>query len=266
MFITKKSRLKILLIGIAYIIVASFCVVSSVYLASLGEENKLWCLGVALYILCPLIVLCGIYAEGKGKLVNLGNKLVRNDLNPREFIAHYENLKSSPDLVVNKPSLEVLLMVLAAYEALDDKERIFATLDEMLLIAKDKKKSFVKLLKASCLFDNGKIDEAEALFSEVSSSKTDFLCVALSDSILKTDRAKAIGDYKTAEVNLLKRLEQKFPKRDNLSNLVLYFNLAEIYEKTADIEKAVSYYEYCVQNGGETAIKASAKEALERLK
>ena len=142
MFITKKSRLKILIIGIAYIVVASLCVASSVYLVSLGEENKLWCLGVVLYILCPLIVLCGIYAEGKGKLINLGNKLLRDDLNPKEFIAHYENLKSSPELVVNKPSFEVLLLLVSCYEMLQDRENSLATLDEMLLIAKDKKKNY----------------------------------------------------------------------------------------------------------------------------
>ena len=57
------------------------------------NENFLLILGIIVYLLCILMIFWGRYAEGKGKLINLGNKLVRNELKPAEFILHYESLK-----------------------------------------------------------------------------------------------------------------------------------------------------------------------------
>lgn len=44
-----------------------------------------------------------------------------------------------------------------------------------------------------------------------------------------------------------------------------HYNLGEICEKLNRNEDAVSYYQYCVINGGETAIKKSAIEKLQSL-
>ena len=265
MFLTKKSRLKILLMVICYLVLGSLCIALSITSDLIWMDSVIFYIGIILYALCPLLVLWGLYAEGKGILINFGNKLVRNELKPAEFIKYYENLKNSPDLIVNKPSIEVLNLVSTAYELLGDKEHSMQIVDEMLLIAGEKKKNLVKLIKVSHLFDCGKIEEAEMLFEEVRSLKMDFVCQSLADAILKTDRANALGDYKTVEVYNLNRLEQSFPKLDNAGKLVVNFSLGEVYEKMGDNEKAIKHYRFCAENGGETAIKDAANTAIEKL-
>ena len=95
--------------------------------------------------------------------------------------------------------------------------------------------------------------------------KLDLISQGIVDMIRKGDRAMAIGDYKTVVDFNLVRLEQKFPKLNNLSNLALRYTLAEAYEKLGETENALTYYRYCAEHGGETAIRSSAKAALERL-
>ena len=74
----------------------------------------------------------------------------------------------------------------------------------------------------------------------------------------------AMGDYKIAEAENLRLLEQTFPKLDNLGKLLVHYELGKIYENLDNTEKAVTHYQYCVEFGGETAIKESAKEAIKK--
>lgn len=266
MFITKKSFRKILLMAILYFVLGSLLLGLGIVLENLDAGNKfLFILGAVCYLLCPLIIVWGRYAEGKGKIVNSGNKLVRNELKPFEFIKEYQRLTNAPDLVVNKPSIEVLHLLAIAYDCLDDRENCLCAVDEMIAVASEKKKAFAKLIKSSFLFSYGMTEEAEAIFTEAQALKQDFVCQVLIDAILKSDRAMALGDYKTVEMYNLKMLAQTFPKPDNLTKLVIHFKLGEVYEKLQENEKAISYYKYCVDNGGETAIKRSAKNALEKI-
>ena len=85
------------------------------------------------------------------------------------------------------------------------------------------------------------------------------------DAILKMDRAMAMGDYKTVEMFALKTLDRPFPKPDNLENLMLHYALGEAYEKMQDSENAAKHYQYCADNGGETALKTASIAALQRL-
>lgn len=265
MFLTKKGFRKILIMAICYFILGSICITVAILFSNIGIDAEfIFVLGVIVYILNVFIIFCGRYAEGKGKLINLGNKLVRNELRPTEFIKVYKALKNSNDLVIKKPSIEVLQLVAIAYDSLDDRENALATVDEMVTIASEKKKAYAALIKTSFLFSYGKKDEAEKLFAEIQRLKHNFMCKALIDAILKSDRAMAMGDYKTVELYNLKMLEQAFPKLDNLGKLVVHYRLGEVYEKLQDIEKAASHYKYCVNYGGETAIKISAKAATER--
>ena len=266
MFLTKKGFWKIVLMTICYLAIGSFCMAAGGMLVALGADAKfIFVLGTFCYIMCPIIIAWGRYAEGKGKWVNLGNKLVRKELKPYEFIKEYQCLRNSDHLVVNKPSLEVLQTVAIAYDSLDDRENCLAVADEMIQIASKKKKTFAKLIKCSFLYSYDMIDEAESIFNEARASKQDLICTALMDAILKGDRSKATGDYKTAEAYNLKMLTQTFPKLDNLGKLIVHSNLGEIYEKTQNNEKAIPYYQYCVDHGGETAIKERAKAALEKI-
>ena len=266
MFLTKKGFWKIIIMTLCYFAIGSFCIAAGVMLTILDTDaNFLFVLGFFCYVLCPLFIFWGRYAEGKGKLINLGNKLVRNELQPHEFIKEYQRLKNSTDLVVNKPSIEILQLVAIAYDSLDDRENCLSAVEEMISVASVKKKTFAKLIKCSFLFSYDMIDEAEAIFTETRTSKQNFICQALSDAIFKSDRAMVMGDYKTVEAHNLKMLSQTFPKLDNLSRLIIHYKLGEVYEKLQSYEKAIPYYKYCIDNGGETAIKKSAKTALQRI-
>ena len=267
MFLTKKSVRKILIMAICYFILGSIAISLWLVFNSMGiNENFLLILGIIVYLLCILMIFLGRYAEGKGKLINLGNKLVRDELKPAEFILHYESLKNSNDLVIKKSSVEVLQLVAIAYDSLDDKENVLVTVDEMLDIADDKKKALSNLIKCSILFSYGNFEEAELLFNETQKQKLDIMCSGLADAILKSDRAMAMGDYKTVEAYNLKLLERSFPKLDNLGKLVVHYKLGEVYEKMQDNSKAATYYQYCADFGGETAIKKSAIEKLQHIK
>lgn len=265
MFLSKKGLLKIFVVAISWFLVACFCVLSYNYLLNMGVKIKfLLILGIISYLICCISIFWGRYAEGKGILINLGNTLVRKELKPAEFIKEYETLKNSTDLVIKKPSVDVLLLVATAYDVLNDRENVLKTVDEMLAVAGKKKKAYVNLIKTSFLFSYDRKEEAESLFIETQQAKLDFMCKSLTDNILKTDRAMAMGDYKIAEAENLRLLEQTFPKLDNLGKLIVHYQLGEVYEKLNDNEKAVLHYQYCVNHGRETAIKQSAKAAIEK--
>ena len=266
MFLTKKGFWKIVLMVFFYFAIGSFCIAAGGILTALDVGAVfLFALGAFCYIACPIIIVWGRYAEGKGGLINLGNKFVRNELRPYEFIKEYQRQKNSTDLVVNKPSFEILQLLVSAYDSLDDRENCLSTIEEMIRLASEKKKPLAKLIKCSFLFSCDRIDEAEAIFTEIQTSKQTFICQALMDAIFKSDRAMAMGDYKTVEVYHFKMLSQTFPKPDNLSKLIHHYKLGEVYEKLQNYEKAIPYYKYCIDNGGETAIKEYAKSALQRI-
>lgn len=266
MFLTKKGLFKILIMAICYFILGSIAIFVWAVFKSMGiQENFLLILGIIAYSLCVPLIFWGRYAEGKGKLINSGMQLVRKELKPADFIRQYETLKNTKELVINKPSIEALQLVALAYDLLDDKEAALATVDEMIDTAGDKKKTFAKLVKASFLFSYERKEEAERLFEAAQKQKLDFMSQSLADAILKSDRAMAMGDYKTVEAYNLQALQRSFPKLDNLGKLIVHFKLGEVYEKLQDGEKAVTYYRYCVAHGGETAITKTAGEKLQAL-
>lgn len=266
MFLTKKSFRKILIMAICYFILGCICITFAILFTNMGIDSTfLFTLGVIVYALNVLMIFCGRYAESKGKLINLGNKLVRNELQPAKFIKHYEFLNKSDDLIIKKPSIEVLQLVAVAYDSLDDRENALLIADEMIDVASKKKKAFANLLKTSLLFSYNKEGEAEELFNEMQKQKLDIKSTGLVDAILKSERAMVMGDYKTVENYSLRMLERSFPKLDNLGKLVVHYELGEVYEKLEDNSKAIIHYQYCADFGGETAIKTSAIEKLQHL-
>lgn len=266
MLLTKKGLTKIIIMAVCYFILGSSCVITGIFFANMGsDDGVLFLLGAVTYILGVLFAFLGRYAEGKGKLINLGNKLVRNELKPAEFIKAYTLLRNSDDLVICKPGVEILQLLAVAYNSLDDTQACLAAVEEMIASADEKKKTYAALCKASFLFDCGKTQEAELLFAQAQTGKLDLMSAALADVILKSDRAMAMGDYKVAEMYNLKMLAQAFPKPDNLSILIVHYNLGEIYEKTRQMEKAIFHYQYCADHGGETAIKRSAAQKLQSI-
>ena len=266
MLLTKKGFAKVLIMAICYIALGSISIAFWAIFAFTGSEaTLLLILGIVLYLLCALITLWGLYAEEKGKLLNTAQKLVRVELRPAEFIKQYEALRGSPELIINKPCFETLQMLAIAYDTLDDRESCLATVKEMISVAPDKKKNQVELFYVSVLFSYEKKDEAERLFNELQVQRLDAVGKMMVDSILKSDRAMVMGDYKTVEMYNLQLLERAFPKLDNLGKLIVNYKLGEVYEKQGKIEKSLAHYKYCAINGGETAIKISAERAIENL-
>ena len=266
MFLTKKGFWKAVIVALCYCALGCFCFLLAILLNALNADAKgLLVLGIVCCALSPLLFFWGRYAEGKGKLINTGNKLIRQEFRPAEFIKQYKDLLNSSDLVVKKPSVEILELVAVAYHCLDDRENCLATVDEMVSIASEKQRALTKLIKISYLYSYGMTEEAEQLYSEIRKLKLNAICTLVADNILKGDRAKAMGDYKTVEAHCLKKLEQTFPKLDDLGKLILHFELGEVYEKMQDREKAILNYKYCADLGGETAIKTNAVSALQRL-
>ncbi len=266
MFLTKKGFAKILVLSILCFAVGSICLFFAIVSAMLDiDSTTLFILSILLFLWGVLVIFTVRNAEGKIVHIKLANKLVNNELRPAEFIKEYELLKNSQDLVIKKPDIEILQFVLAAYDSLGDKENSLAIADEMISVAGDKKKAYAKLMKSSLLFSHGEIEEAEAIFAEAQKGKLNFLTAALADTVIKSDRAIAMGDYKIAEPYLLNRLEQTFPKPSNLSKVDLHYSLGKIYENTGEKEKALNYYQYCAENGGETYMKAAAEDAIKRL-
>ena len=266
MFLTKKSFRKIIIMAAAYFVLGGFAILLDSTFKAIGVgDGALFIIGVIAFAAGALFALLGYYVEGEGKLINLGNRLIRKELRPAQFIKEYESLKNSCDLVVNKPSFDVLLLVVLAYDCLDDQEKCLAAMDEMISVAKGKKKNRARLFKASVLFAYGQKEEAQALLVEIQGQKLGVLSTAMMDIIIKTDRAMAMGDYETAKAYYLQMLENESKKSDNYAKLAGNYKLGEIYEKLNDKEKALTYYKYCAENGGETAIRPLSVSALERL-
>lgn len=266
MFLTRKALKKIRLLSGAYFVMGLLCLLISGMIASFGIESKfLIILGIICFPLGLFSRITGRYAEGKGSLLNSGNKLIYKDLRPAEFIHLYEEKRDSSENVVSTPDFDVLRLVTAAYDALGDTEHELETIEEMLSIASEKKKPLANLLKASVLYSIGRLEEAERLFSQVQNEKMNMEAKMMSEIILKSDRAMALGDYATAEIFNKQMLQQSFPKNTPFSLLYIHFSLAKIYCRTERIQEAKVHCRYCVENGGETAIKSEAANLLKDL-
>jgi len=267
MFLTKKSILKIVALAAFVFLVSCFCFgimhwleKMDIYIPFLGD------LGLFTLVLCIFSVMCGWEAEGEGDLIYQGINLVRKELRPADYINQYISVKNDDSLVIAKPSMKVLQQVLLAYDLLDDREMALATVEEMIAVAGKRKKASVSILKAALLYSHGRVEEAEKLFEQIQKMKLNMTTNVAMDALLKGDRAMATGDYSVAEAYHQKTLERKFPPLDNVEKLVSHYSLGEIYEKLQDDEKAIMHYQYCVVNGGETAIRKNAAKKLEQLK
>ncbi len=222
-------------------------------------------LAVACFALGLFSYLTGRYSEGKGDLINHGNKLVLRELKPAEFIRLYEQARDCPENVVSKPDFDVLQLLLAAYDSLGQTEREFEVVEQMSSIASKKIPNRVKVIRLSLLYSTGKIDEAEELYKDALNSKMDMISIAMLDDVTKSDRARALGDFTVVEAYQKKRLVSTFPKATPLALVYSRYILAEIYLKTDRKDAAKEHLEYCAQNGGETKIRLDAIEALKEF-
>lgn len=265
MLLTYKSFWKIIALCLGYFFLGSVSIALSVVTLVNTPDLTLFWLGIVLYALCPVFFFWLRAAEGKGKPLSRAYKLMRRDLRPAAFLAEYEALKNSPNLMICRPSVDLLQAVAVAEHLLGHADRALDVVEQMIATAPKKKLNYAKMVKVSFLFDAGRAEEAEALFFELRREKLDLLTQALANAIMVGDRAKAIGDYKTYEESRLRQLGSTFPKLDNLGRLVLHFGLAEVYEKQGKLDAATEHYRYAAENGGETAIREDAAAALARL-
>lgn len=266
MFLTKQAIRKIIILSAVLFGLGTLLLVIGVLEALFTEPSPfLFVLAGVEFFIGVFNIFTARYSEGKGKLLNSANKLIRVELKPAEFLMEYNALRFSKDLVVNKPSFEILQMAALAYDLLDDEGNALLAAEQMVNVSKGKKKNRALLYKASLLYSAGKTEEAEALFFEVQKQKLDILSKAFADAVLKGNRSLAFGDYKTAEAFYLDTLAKSFPKPDRLSIVSCHYKLGEIYEKSGESQKALYYYQYCIENGGATAIRRNAAESIARL-
>ena len=263
MFLTKKALKKIKLLVGVYCGLGAFCLIMSIVFVCLNMEIKfLIILGVLALFLGFVFNKFGRYAEGKGKLLNLGNKLVLHQLRPAEFVRLYEQARDCPDNVVSEPDFDVLKMLVTAYDAMGEVDLMLEVIEQMLSSFDGSKQAQAKLLKSSVLFDMGKIEEAEKLYSEVLNSKMDFITKSILDDVMKTERAIALEDFTTAEAKLKASLEIPRYNKIPLMTLYLRMDLGKVYCKTNRFDEAKDCLKYCIENSGETNIKSSAENMM----
>ncbi len=262
MFLNKKVLTKIWLLTGAYLTLAACCFVSTVVFTCLDMEcGTLIVLGILSVILAPLFYKLGRYAEGKGKLLSKGNKLICHELRPAEYIRLYEERRDDPTNVISKPDYDVLQMLVAAYDALEDRTHALETMDQALAVVPEKHRNRAMILKCGLLFNYGKFDEAEVTYRDLTTKDLDMVSKTLMDTVMKSDRAIALGDDATAEAYFRQSLTQTFPKPTPLSVLYAHYHLAKICQRTNRAEEALEHLHYCIQNGGQTGTQREA-EAL----
>ena len=256
MFLTKKSLTKIWLLTGAYLVLAAFCFFIAIVFAVFQIECMTYIIiGTLCLAASPLIYKFGRYAEGKGKLIAKGNKLILHQLRPAEFVRLYEEKRNDPGNVVSEPDFEVLQMLASAYDALGYADRALEAAELSLAVAPKKKVPRAKLSKCSLLFSSGRFDEAEAIYSDVLSGELDMMSKYLADVLMKSDRALALGDNTTAEAYFRQSLAKSSTP---LSILYAHYHLAKICYRTNRTEEAGVHRSYCIENGGETGIQQEA--------
>ena len=259
MFLNKKTLTKIWLLTGAYLALASLCFFIALVFALLQIDcPEMIVFGCFCLLAAPLIYKWGRYAEGKGKLIHKGNQLVTQQLRPMEFIRLYEEKYNDAGNVVSSPDFDVLQLLAAAYDALGETDRTMEVIEQMLLIAPDKKQNAAKLWKCALLFSIGRCEEAEVIYRDVVSSPLDMMSKHLCDVVMRSDRALAMGDDTTAEAHFQQVLTGKFPKPTPLSILYSHYRLAQICHRTGRTEEAKRHLNDCIANGGETALQQQA--------
>lgn len=263
MFLTRKALKKVKLLVGVYCGLGALCfIVSIIFVYFHIETAFLAVMGAIALFLGVIFNKFGRYAEGKGKLHNLGNKLVFHQLCPAEFVRIYEEKRDCPDNVVSKPDFDVLKMLVTAYDAMGKTDEELEILDQMLSISVGGRQAQAKLLKSSVLFDIGKTEEAEQLYSEVLNGEMDLITKSLLENVMKTDRAIALGDFTTAEAYLKSLIANPRYNKRPLTALYLRMDLGKIYCKTNRFKEAKACLEYCIQNSGETNVKTEAEKMM----
>lgn len=266
MFLTHKSLKRIKFLCGTWIALAVLNVLCAVVFSLFDVEVKDFIILALVSLLFCFLTRKGMpYTEGKAKLVSKGIKLVRRELRPAEFVRLYEEKKNCPDNAVIKPDVEVLCILLLAYDLLGKSDKVLEVLDEMDSASNEKTKKRVKLIRAGILYDMSMVEEAEAIYGEVASSKLDFATKMSLDAVIRGDRARALGDYVTAEAYFKQNLDASSKNTDPCTLLNCHINLGEIYVAKGEGEKAREHLCWCAENGGETAVKTKAEEMLKNL-
>ena len=266
MFLTKKARRKLMFFAVVFFLLGTYSIGLGYFSAAIGLDTGFLIVpGIAMYCVGIISTVAGYYREAKKALLLEGISLVRDKLKPAEFIDKYLTRRYYEPLVVNKPGFELLYTAVVAFDTLNDRENSLKAVDELITVAPPKKKTLALLAKASLLYSYNQTAAAERIYNECLATKLNTACREFADAVGKNDRAKALGDYRTVEAYNLNLLDRTVPKQDNLSKLVIHHTLGEVYELMGEKKNALEHYRYCVDNCGETAMRITAAEAIQRL-
>lgn len=263
MYLTKKEKTTVTVRTIIFVVLA---VLFFLFWRS-GTMTKTKTLSAVFFwitavfaVLDPIILPVSL---GVSPFLSKYNKLVENDLRPAEYLEYYNKAVNAPDLVVKKPDLNVLKTVMDSYEFLNDEEGQKRILAEMLETQTGKYLVRARLTEISLKYSEGRIEEADAALAEIERSSPDAVARQYISNIRRYSRAKATGDYLTAETYCLTLLG-RVKKRKALC-LAVHYGLAEIYAASERYAEAKEQLAFCTENGGETAYPARAKEMLDSL-
>lgn len=261
MYLTRKQ------LGIIWAITGVYMAIGMVSLAFFFlflpySEIPLLIIGLLMPLLSIAVYKWGRFALGKGRLLSKGNKLLNHQLRSAECLRLYEKVRDNPDNVVAEPDVDVLNLVAVAYVSLQQIDNALDVLDLMMTVAPEKKRPLIKILRASLLYTNGDLNEAEVLYTELANSRLDAMAAFVFNALKDGDRALATGDFVTAEGYFNRLITQQFPKPTPLMLVESHFDLATLYMKTDRMAEAKPHLAYCAKNGGETAFRTEAEKLL----
>lgn len=256
MFLDRKGIVKCVLFTLLWVVFAALAFVDYAVFDR-TTPNLIFAIAVTAYA-----VFIGFWSRnlfGTSRYLSLSRRYLIREIAPSKFLKEYERIRFSDKLVVAKPSLMVLLQAALAYSLLGMNKQLFATLDEMLAVAKPKQKAFALLCNADFRYDLGMTKEAERFFAAAQSEKMDVRAKILSDGVEKGGHALALGDFAVYERSHKESLEKT---KSPLSRLVLHYDLAKLCERTGRASEAKEHYTYCARFGGETYIRTGALSKL----
>ena len=263
MYLTKKHIVTIVLRTLLFAVMA-------VALFMMSDKEPL---NRIRWLTIPTAVFSGIYAVldpfiaptafGVSPFISEYNYFVEKELRPAAFIEYCNRTLNGTEFAVKKPDFDVLSRVLCAYELLGDEESAEKIRDEMLSTQKGKKLTHARLVRIDRMFELGQTEEADAELAEIERSNPDMLSRSIIANIRNSSRAKALGDYITAETFYLLTLRRSGKKKGVTLNA--HYSLGKLYKELGRTEDAREHLCYCVENGGECVMKTDAAKLLEEL-
>ena len=265
MFLTKKDNIFI------YTISAAWALLGVLWFALIYEPDangNILTSTAFLHLLWFAVAIINIpisrYSRGAAKLIRIADKLIRRDLDPESFIKIFESYMSDSLCVVKKPHFEVWRKAIEAYYYSGQLDDALDLADKLIPAVRGQKRKRIVLVKASLLYNCGRVEEADALVDAVKKGRLGLFAKTALVSVLEGNRSFAVGDFARAE-DFARKTLLRIPAGYQLYALGWHMMLGKICKATKRPEEARMHLEFCVKNGGKTAYVSQALELINEL-